>query len=174
MTSRLFPRTASLLVSTLVATLVTTLVTTLVACGGAQPSQPTPPATSVDPAAPAVATTDSAPDGAATAAPTTGAMARPTARGPNLTPDGVVFNFKPERKPAKIFLAGNFNSWKPSDPKYLLKNDGPDGLWSITVKLPPGTYQYKFVADGQWIKDPSSPGSAPDGFGGQNGQFDVK
>lgn len=166
MTSRLFPRTASLLVAT--------LVTTLAACGGAQPSQPTPPATSVDPAAPAVATTDSAPDSAATAAPTTGAMARPTARGPNLTPDGVVFNFKPERKPAKIFLAGNFNSWNPSDPKYLLKNDGPDGLWSITVKLPPGTYQYKFVADGQWIKDPSSPGSAPDGFGGQNGQFDVK
>jgi hypothetical protein len=47
-------------------------------------------------------------------------------------------------------------------------------MWSITVKLVPGTYQYKFVADGQWTKDPFAPGSAPDGYGGQNGQFDVK
>jgi len=102
------------------------------------------------------------------------AAARPTARGPNLTPDGVVFNFKPEGKPAKIFLAGTFNKWNPADPSYLMKNDDPNGMWTITVKLAPGTYQYKFVADGKWIKDPSAPGSAPDGFGGQNGQFDVK
>ena len=159
MTSRSFHLSASLLLAA------------VLACGGAQPNQPAPmaPAEPTTPAAPAPATTDSA------APATAGAPARPTTRGPNLTPAGVVFNFKPEGKPAKIYLAGNFNSWNPSDAKYLLKDDGPpNGLWSITVKLAPGTYQYKFVADGKWIKDPSSPGSAPDGFGGQNGQFDVK
>lgn len=159
MTSRSFHASASLLLAT------------VIACGGAQPNQPAQPAAPpAEPAAPAVATADSA----APATATTAAPARPTMRGPNLTPAGVVFNFKPEGKPAKIFLAGTFNNWNPSDPNYLLKNDGPNGMWSITVKLAPGTYQYKFVADGQWIKDPSAPGSAPDGYGGQNGQFDVK
>lgn len=141
------------------------------ACGGPGQNQPTTPPATPDQVAPAAATTAPA---APTAPATTGAPARPTRRGPNLTPDGVVFNFKPEGKPAKIFLAGNFNKWNPSDPQFLLKQEGPDGLWTITVKLAPGTYQYKFVADDQWIKDPSSPSSAPDGFGGQNGQFDVK
>jgi len=156
MTSRSFHTSASLLLAT------------VIACGGAQPAQPAQPAPPAEPATPAVATPDSAAPAPAAA------PARPTKRGPNLTPDGVVFNFKPEGKPAKIFLAGTFNKWNPSDASYLMKNDGPDGMWSITVKLAPGTYQYKFVADGQWFKDPSSPGSAPDGFGGQNGQFDVK
>jgi len=145
------------------------LLATAIACGGAQQNQPAAPAAPpAEPAPPAVATADSAAPAPAAA------PARPTTRGPNLTPAGVVFNFKPEGKPAKIFLAGTFNNWNPSDASYLMKNDGPNGMWSITVKLAPGTYQYKFVADGQWIKDPSSPGSAPDGFGGQNGQFDVK
>jgi len=161
MNSRPFPMTASLLVAA------------LAACGGAQQNQPTPPATSTEPAKPAAATTDTAAP-ATPAAPAAPAAAKPTKRGPNLTADGVVFNFKPEGKPAKIFLAGNFQGWNPSDPKFLMKQEGTDGLWSITVKLAPGTYQYKYVADGQWIKDPNAPGSAPDGFGGQNGQFDVK
>jgi hypothetical protein len=160
MTPRSFPASASLLLAA------------VIACGGAQPTPSTPQAAApAEPAAPAATATDSAAPATAPAA--AAAPARPMTRGPNLTPAGVVFNFKPDGKPAKIFLAGNFNSWNPSDPKFLLKAE-PDGMWSITVKLAPGTYQYKFVADGQWIKDPSAPGSAPDGFGGQNGQFDVK
>jgi len=49
-----------------------------------------------------------------------------------------------------------------------------DGIWSITVKLAPGTYQYKYVIDSKWTQDPYGPGEAPDGFGGRNSQFDVK
>lgn len=157
MTSRMFPAFTSFIVAT------------LIACGGAQPSQTTtPPANATDPTAAAPAATDSA------APATAGAPAQAAKPGPNLTPAGVVFNFKPDGNPSKIFLAGSFNDWNPANPKYLLKNDGPNGMWTITVKLVPGTYQYKFVADGQWIKDPNSPGSAPDGYGAQNGQFDVK
>jgi hypothetical protein len=141
------------------------------ACGpGAQPAQPTTPAapTAAAEPAPAAAATPAAP-----AAPAAKAPAMP---GPNLTADGVVFNFKPDGggKGKKIFLAGTFNDWNPANPKYLLTDNDGDGTWSITVKLPPGTYQYKFVADGQWIKDPYSPSDAPDGFGGRNGKFDVK
>ena len=31
---------------------------------------------------------------------------------------------------------------------------GPDGLWTTTVYLHPGTYRYSFVVDGQKIPDP--------------------
>ncbi|HMG25000.1 MAG TPA: glycogen-binding domain-containing protein [Kofleriaceae bacterium] len=140
----------------------------LAACGGggttAGPTSTAPP----EPAPTAAAPADPA-------APATGAK-QPTAPGPNLTPDGVVFNFKPDGggKGKKVFLAGTFNDWKPDNPQYLMADDDGDGTWSITVKLPPGSYQYKFVADGQWIKDPYSPGDAPDGFGGRNGKVDVK
>lgn len=159
MTSRAIPLFAPLLAAA------------FAACGGPQQSQPAPPAPSTLPAAPAA--TDSAAPAPATP-PAAGAHARVTTRGPNLTPDGVVFNFKPEGAPKQVFLAGNFNDWKPSDPKFLMKNDGGDGMWSITIKLAPGTYQYKYVADGQWTQDPFASGSAPDGFGGRNSQFDVK
>jgi 1,4-alpha-glucan branching enzyme len=99
------------------------------------------------------------------------AVTRP---GPNPTADGVVFHVKPDGKPAKIFLAGNFNDWKPADPKLLMSDPDGDGTWSITLKLPPGTYQYKYVVDGKWIQDEACPGSAPDGYGGRNSQFDVR
>ena len=154
--------------------LVPLLAIALAACGGG--AQPAP---STTPAAPAAAAAEPAAAAPATeAAPAGGAgapKARPTALGPNVTPDGVVFNFKPDGngKSQKIYLAGTFNDWNPSNPKYILTDDDGDGTWSITVKLTPGTYQYKFVADGKWIKDPYSPGDAADGYGGRNGKFDV-
>jgi hypothetical protein len=148
------------------------LAIALAACGpSAQPAQPTTPTAPAAPTASAEPTA-AAPATAATAAATAAAV--PMQPGPNLTPNGVVFVFKPDGfKGKKIFLAGNFNDWNPADPKYLMTDDG-SGTFTITVKLFPGTYQYKYVADGTWIKDPSSPSDAPDGFGGRNGKFDVK
>jgi hypothetical protein len=138
----------------------------LVACGGAQQTQP-PPA---EPMAAAEPPAEGA-EGAEAAMP---AAPAPTRLGINPTPDGVVFNFKPDGKPRKIFLAGTFNGWNPSNSDYLLKDDDGDGIYSITVKLKPGTHQYKYVADGSWIKDPASPDEHPDGFGGKNGKFELK
>jgi 1,4-alpha-glucan branching enzyme len=86
----------------------------------------------------------------------------------------VVFNFKTEGRDKKIFLAGSFNDWQPSDAKFLMKDDDGDGIWSITVKLAPGSYQYKYVIDGKWTQDPYGPEEAADGFGGRNSKFEVK
>jgi hypothetical protein len=142
----------------------------LTACGGSQQTAPAAP----PPAPSTAASTEAAAVPASAAPPSVGKASQPTTPGPNVTPDGVVFNYKPDVKAKQIFLAGNFNDWNPSNDKYLMKDDDGDGSWSITVKLAPGTYQYKFVADGQWTKDPYSPSDAPDGFGGRNGKFDVK
>ena len=151
--------------------LFASLVLVLAACAGSQrPRGASPGSGPTAPWAPTPAKGASEADSAAIAA----KLARPTTPGPNLTPDGVVFNYKADGRPSKLFLAGSFNDWNPANEKYLLSDDDGDGIWSITVKLPPGTYQYKFVVDGNWTKDPSSPSDAPDGFGGRNGKFDVK
>jgi len=144
------------------------------ACGGATSAGPTSTATPT--AAPAEVAAPASGGTEPTAAAAAAGAKRPTAPGPNQTADGVVFNFKPDggAKGKKIYLAGNFNDWKPDNSQYVMADDG-GGTFTITVKLPPGTYQYKYVIDGTtWIKDPYSPGEAADGFGGRNGKFDVK
>ena len=108
-------------------------------------------------------------DQAAEAAPALSA----TALGPQISAQAVRFNFKPSFKVKKVYLAGSFNSWNPSNDEYLLKDEDGDGIYSITVPLSSGQYQYKFVIDGQWTKDPYAPASKPDGYGAYNGAFDV-
>jgi 1,4-alpha-glucan branching enzyme len=51
-----------------------------------------------------------------------------------------------------VTLVGDFNQW---DPKARpLKRDA-GRLWKVTVRLEPGTYQYKFVVNGErWEEDP--------------------
>ena len=136
---------------------------------------PAPQATPA-PAAPAPAAPVAAADGTAATAAPAAAAADPTltARGPQFTAKGVRFNFKPDGKPGEIFLAGTMNGWNPANSDYLLKDEDGDGIYSITVPLAPGTYQYKFVVDGTWTKDPYSPMANDDGFGGMNGKFTVK
>ena len=137
------------------------LATTLTACAGSsKPAGPAPVV--VQPPPPAA---DGSP---ATTAP------KVTKSGPNVTPEGVVFNYTAEVKVGRIILAGNFNDWKPDNTDYQMKDDDGDGIYSITVKLPPGEYQYKYVIDSKWTQDPYGPGEAPDGFGGMNSKFEVK
>jgi len=148
------------------------LAALLAACGGggATPSTtPAPAVVSTPPAGEATGTDTTT--GTGTAAP---AAPKVTKQGPNVTPEGVIFNYKAEGKNRQVYLAGNFNNWTKDDPKYLMKDDDGDGIWSITVKLAPGTYQYKYVIEGKWTQDTYAPGEAPDGFGGRNSQFDVK
>jgi 1,4-alpha-glucan branching enzyme len=81
-----------------------------------------------------------------------------------VTEEGVEFEVDfPNAK--AVYLAGEFNDWSPTA-QPMVKADG--GLWAATVKLKPGTYQYKFVVDGTWIEDPGNPETTDDGQGGVN------
>jgi hypothetical protein len=64
----------------------------------------------------------------------------------------------------KVFLAGSFNNWKPND---LLMNRTATG-WQLPLYLAEGTYTYKFVADGKWMRDETNPEKLPDGNGDYN------
>jgi 1,4-alpha-glucan branching enzyme len=49
-----------------------------------------------------------------------------------------------------VFLAGDFNDWKPNE--LILKRTIDS--WVLPMILIPGNYQYKFIVDGKWITDP--------------------
>jgi 1,4-alpha-glucan branching enzyme len=50
-----------------------------------------------------------------------------------------------------VMLVGDFTQWQ-QNPVSLkkLKN----GVWKATISLPPGTYHYRFLVDGEWRDDP--------------------
>lgn len=63
------------------------------------------------------------------------------------------FVFDPkEKKYDKVFLAGDMNDWNPGRNLMKLK----DGKWEENVLVNPGKYQYKFIVDGKWIRDPEN------------------
>ena len=84
--------------------------------------------------------------------------------GPIRVPGGVLFKIKAPGA-SKVELVGDFNSWQ--DP-IELNDDDEDGIWITIAKLDPGTYQYKFIVDGEWKPDPSNPMDADDAHGGRN------
>jgi Glycogen recognition site of AMP-activated protein kinase len=168
-------KSKSIILSTLMAALIG------MGCGGSptEPQAPMQPESGAGSGTPAATEGTGAEGTGAEGAGTEGegaAAGEPsaTAPGPQITPAGVVrFNYQPPGRVKKIYLAGNFNGWNPSNGEYLLSDEDGDGIYSITINLEPGTYQYKFVIDSRWTKDPHAPGSHPDGFGGQNGKFEV-
>jgi 1,4-alpha-glucan branching enzyme len=64
-----------------------------------------------------------------------------------------------------VTLAGTFNGW---DASRTPMHKGQDGYWTVTVWLPPGCYEYRFVADGQWLSDPNAKESVANDFGSTN------
>ncbi len=56
---------------------------------------------------------------------------------------------------SKVFLAGTFNRWDATA-KQLKDRDG-DGVFTTTLVLAPGRYEYKFVVNGVWCVDPECP-----------------
>jgi 1,4-alpha-glucan branching enzyme len=59
----------------------------------------------------------------------------------------------------KVIVVGDFNNWN-AEANPLEKDD--DGFWRMTVRLPPGKYEYKLLVDGRWWED------TPDGKSVQN------
>ena len=57
----------------------------------------------------------------------------------------------PNPDASNVFLIGTFNSWNPSS--HPMVRDG-QGVWRITLELPPNWYGYQFLVDGVARKDP--------------------
>ena len=67
---------------------------------------------------------------------------------------GTSVTFRYENSSAKsVYIAGSMNGWSTSANK-LTK--GSDGIWTTTMTLSEGVYEYKFVVDGDWVLDPKN------------------
>jgi 1,4-alpha-glucan branching enzyme len=64
-----------------------------------------------------------------------------------------------------VMLVGDFTQWQDK-PLNMVKRER--GLWTASVELPPGTYHYRFLVDGQWRDDPENTLRVPNPYGGEN------
>lgn len=64
-----------------------------------------------------------------------------------------------------VSIAGDFNDWNPTS--HPMKKD-KKGVWKASLKLAPGTYQYRFFVDGEWQSDPSCTDCVENPFGTLN------
>lgn len=90
------------------------------------------------------------------AAPKTVAAKRPCVRkaaAPKTAEKSVTFTVRADAGKS-VYLAGSFNQWNPTGKKMLDKKN--EGVYTATVKLAPGRYEYKFVIDGVWCADPEN------------------
>jgi hypothetical protein len=66
-----------------------------------------------------------------------------------------------------VAVIGTFNGWKPRG--YEMRFNQEKKIWSLTVRLPEGRYEYAFLVDGQTVlPDPKASLYQDDGFGNEN------
>lgn len=70
-----------------------------------------------------------------------------------------------------VFVVGDFNNWQMDKNCQLDKNGG---IWQKTIPLRNGTYQYRFVVDGEWIEDPTNHQIAANPYGGVNSVLKIE
>ena len=69
-----------------------------------------------------------------------------------------------------VTVAGTFNGWSTSATQMERRGD----VFVAQVVLPPGSYEYMFVVDGEnWVTDPLAMLTRDDGFGRENAVLDV-
>ena len=77
-----------------------------------------------------------------------------------------------DNKAHTVAIAGDFNGWDPQ--ANLLEDPEGDGIWTGTLKLEPGKYEYMFVLDGEkWFPDPNALRYVKDGFGNRNAILEI-
>jgi 1,4-alpha-glucan branching enzyme len=83
----------------------------------------------------------------------------------------IVFTVRTEKGKA-VYLAGSFNEWSTTAKKMAYK--AKEGIYSTTIKLAPGEYEYKFVIDGTWCADPENANAVKNDQGTFNSVITVK
>ena len=73
------------------------------------------------------------------------------------------FSVQPGGGVRSVLLAGEFNDWNPQPMR-----KGKAGEFVAIVALEEGTYEYKFVMDGEWRTDPDSNTWAMNPYGTMN------
>ena len=84
----------------------------------------------------------------------------------NSTKYSVTFEAPAEIQADTLAVVGEFNDWEAVG---AFMKRRKDGVWAKTLRLEPGTYSYRFLADGHvWHNDPAADGYQPSGLGEDN------
>jgi 1,4-alpha-glucan branching enzyme len=74
-----------------------------------------------------------------------------------------------------VRIAGDFNGWVPDrGVRSLIESEGQTRVWTKILSLPPGTYEYRYVVDGEWREDPDNPEAVTSSVGGRNSLLVVR
>ena len=71
-----------------------------------------------------------------------------------------------------VRLAGSFTDWETKAKKMTFKKT--NGVYSATVKLAPGEYQYKFIIGDKWATDDQNTEFVPNDKGTFNSKLVIK
>ncbi len=85
--------------------------------------------------------------------------------GPRKVEEGMLFMLDAPNSNS-VYITGEFTNW--SRDGIRMSRDGKDGLWKAVLHLEPGEYEYRFIVDGVWIKDPANTDSVLNEFGQEN------
>ncbi len=85
--------------------------------------------------------------------------------GPRRVEEGILFILDAPNAET-VHLTGEFTNWSREGLKMEL--DEKDGIWKALLHLEPGEYEYRFIVDGVWIKDPANVDSVLNEFGQEN------
>ncbi|MGD8413312.1 MAG: AAA family ATPase, partial [Candidatus Latescibacterota bacterium] len=85
--------------------------------------------------------------------------------GPRRMPEGVMFSLDaPQAKEVRV--TGEFTNW--SREGLAMEKDAKDGMWKTVVDISPGEYEYRFIVDGVWVRDPNNKDYVRNEFGQEN------
>ena len=62
----------------------------------------------------------------------------------------------------RVAVAGDFNGWRQDT---IPMKPLPGGFWQAKVRLPPGSFRFRYCADGQWYTDYAAFGVEPGPYG---------
>jgi len=102
------------------------------------------------------------------------AVARAEAKAPAGGAREVVVRYR-DPSASDVRIAGDFNGWVPDkNVRSLVQAEGVERVWTKILHLPPGTYHYRYVVDGEWREDPDNPQAEPGPVGGRNSVLVVR
>lgn len=79
----------------------------------------------------------------------------------------VTFTLPADAAADSACILGSFNDW--SADKHPMKLDAKKGVWTKSVSLKPGRYEFRYLVDGErWLNDESADGTAETPFLSEN------
>lgn len=72
---------------------------------------------------------------------------------------------------SRVFVVGTFNNWNPT--ANPLEDNANSGHFETVMRVLPGTHEFKFVVNGDWLMAPQGPDTPRNRYGVRNSVIHV-